>query len=101
MAVARDTGAQVTIVAAGPEGRGREIADAVTNDYSGFGVPVTTVIRDGDPASVILDVAEEQKSDLIIVGNKGMTGTRRFLLSSVPSKVAHHSECAVLIVKTT
>jgi nucleotide-binding universal stress UspA family protein len=65
------------------------------------GVEVNTYARQGDPADAILDVAEEQKADLIIVGNKGMTGAKRFLLGSVPNKVSHHAPCSVLIVRTT
>ena len=53
----------------------------------------------GDAADAILDVAEEQGSDLIVVGNKGMTGATRFLLGSVPNKVSHHAPCSVLIVR--
>ena len=52
--------------------------------------------REGDPADAILDVAEEIDADLIVVGNKGMTGARRFLLGSVPNKVSHHAPCGVL-----
>ena len=62
---------------------------------------VTTHAREGDPADAILDVAEEVKADLIVVGNKGMTGARRFLLGSVPNKVSHHAPCSVIIVRTT
>ena len=65
------------------------------------GVDVTTHARQGDPADAILDVAEEQNADLVIVGNKGMTGAKRFLLGSVPNKVSHHAPCSVLIVRTT
>jgi nucleotide-binding universal stress UspA family protein len=65
------------------------------------GVSVTTHARQGDPADAILDVAEEQNADLVIVGNKGMTGAKRFLLGSVPNKVSHHAPCSVLIVRTT
>ena len=65
------------------------------------GVEVHTHAREGDPADAILDVAEERKSDLIIVGNKGMTGAKRFLLGSVPNKVSHHAPCSVLIIRTT
>src|SRR4051794_765882 len=57
--------------------------------------------REGDPADAILDVAEERGSDLIVVGNKGMSGAKRFLLGSVPNKVSHHAPCSVLIVRTT
>ena len=62
---------------------------------------VETFARQGDAADAILDVAEEQRSGLIVVGNKGMTGAKRFLLGSVPNKVSHHAPCSVLIVRTT
>jgi nucleotide-binding universal stress UspA family protein len=65
------------------------------------GVDVEIHAREGDPADAILDVAEEQKADLIVVGNKGMTGAKRFLLGSVPNKVSHHAPCSVMIIRTT
>ena len=65
------------------------------------GVEVATYARQGDPADAILDVAEEQGADLIVVGNKGMTGAKRFLLGSVPNKVSHHAPCSVMIIRTT
>ena len=63
-------------------------------------VEVEIFARQGDPADAILDVAEERGSDLIVVGNKGMTGAKRFLLGSVPNKVSHHAPCSVLIIRT-
>jgi nucleotide-binding universal stress UspA family protein len=65
------------------------------------GVAVRTYAREGDAADAILDVAEENGADLIVVGNKGMTGAKRFLLGSVPNKVSHHAPCSVLIIRTT
>jgi nucleotide-binding universal stress UspA family protein len=65
------------------------------------GVKVETHAREGDPADAILDVAEEKGADLVVVGNKGMTGAKRFLLGSVPNKVSHHAPCSVLIIRTT
>jgi nucleotide-binding universal stress UspA family protein len=44
-------------------------------------------------------VAEAVDADLIVVGNRGMKGTRR-LLGSVPNTVAHHAACDVLVVDT-
>jgi nucleotide-binding universal stress UspA family protein len=67
----------------------------------GAGVAVETYAREGDPADAIMDVAEEQSADLIVVGNKGMTGAKRFLLGSVPNKVSHHAPCSVMIIRTT
>ena len=65
------------------------------------GLECSTHARQGDPADAILDVAEETSADLIVVGNKGMTGAKRFLLGSVPNKVSHHAPCSVLIIRTT
>jgi nucleotide-binding universal stress UspA family protein len=65
------------------------------------GVNVTTHARQGDPADAVIDVAEERKADVVIVGNKGMAGAKRFLLGSVPDKISHHAPCSVLIVRTT
>ena len=65
------------------------------------GVQATTYARQGDPADAILDVAEERGADLVVVGNRGMTGAKRFLLGSVPNKVSHHAPCSVLIIRTT
>ena len=65
------------------------------------GVKVETHSREGDPADAILSVAEDEDADLIIVGNRGMTGAQRFLLGSVPNKISHHATCSVLIIRTT
>jgi nucleotide-binding universal stress UspA family protein len=83
----------------------REDVNATLDDAAAAvrdaGVEVQTFAREGDPADAILDVAEERDSDLIVVGNKGMTGAKRFLLGSVPNKVSHHAPCSVLIIRTT
>lgn len=83
----------------------REDVDATLRDAAAqirdAGVDVETFAREGDPADAILDVAEERDADLIVVGNKGMTGARRFLLGSVPNKISHHAPCSVLIIRTT
>jgi nucleotide-binding universal stress UspA family protein len=75
--------------------------DAAAGSAKREGVEVMAHAKEGDPADAILDVAEEIKADLIVVGNKGMTGARRFLLGSVPNKVSHHAPCSVIIVRTT
>jgi nucleotide-binding universal stress UspA family protein len=54
----------------------------------------------GEPASVLMSVAEDVGADLIVVGNRGMTGKLRLFTGSVPNRVAHHAEVDVLIVNT-
>jgi nucleotide-binding universal stress UspA family protein len=77
------------------------VLDKAAGEAKKAKVDVVTHPREGDPADAILDVAEENNADLVLVGNKGMTGARRFLLGSVPNKISHHSPCDVWIVKTT
>ena len=77
------------------------VLDKAAGEAKKEGVEVVTHPREGDPADAILDVAEENDADLVLVGNKGMTGARRFLLGSVPNKISHHAPCDVWIVKTT
>ena len=83
----------------------REDVDATLADAAKgaeeAGVKVRTFARQGEAAEAILDVAEEEKADLIVVGNKGMTGAKRFLLGSVPNQVSHHAPSSVLIIRTT
>jgi nucleotide-binding universal stress UspA family protein len=71
------------------------------DDIREQGIEVEIFAREGDPADAILDVAEERSAGLIVVGTKGMTGAKRFLLGSVPNKVSHHAPCSVLIIRTT
>ena len=65
------------------------------------GIDVETHVVDAAPADAIVDVAQNVGADLIVVGNKGMRGTKRYVLGSVPNSVAHHAPCDVTIVSTT
>jgi nucleotide-binding universal stress UspA family protein len=62
------------------------------------GLEATSEAREGDPADVLCEIAEEHGADLLVVGNKGM---QRRVLGSVPNSVSHKSPCSVVIVKTT
>jgi nucleotide-binding universal stress UspA family protein len=78
------------------------LLDAATARARELGVErVRTAAREGDPADAIIGVAEELHCDLLVVGNRGMSGSKRFLLSSVPDKISHHAPCSVLIVRTS
>lgn len=75
--------------------------DSAAADAREAGVETFTHSFEGDPAEGLLDIASEVNADLIVVGNKGMTGARRFLLGSVPNNVSHHAPCSVYVVRTT
>lgn len=57
-------------------------------------------VRPREAGQALLQIAEEQGAQMIVVGNRGMTGARR-VLGSVPNHVSHHARCDVLIVSTT
>ncbi|MET0307001.1 MAG: universal stress protein [Solirubrobacterales bacterium] len=77
------------------------VLDGAAAAAKGEGIEVQTHPVEGSPSDAILNVAEETKADLIVVGNKGMTGARRFVLGSVPNNISHHAPCSVMIVQTT
>jgi nucleotide-binding universal stress UspA family protein len=85
-----------------------KIADEVDSTLSSMakklssdGVSVKTHGCAAEPADALIDVAESAKADLLVVGNRGMGGVKRFVLGSVPNKISHHSPCSVLIVHTS
>lgn len=85
----------------GPREDVNMVLDAAAAEARSQGVEVQTHPIEADPADAIIDVAEQTNADLIVVGNKGMTGARRYLLGSVPNNVSHHAPCSVIIVRTT
>src|SRR5665213_1153145 len=54
-----------------------------------------------DPPAAIVEAAEEQGADVLVVGNAGMQGRKEFLLGNVPNRVSHAARCTVVIVNTT
>ena len=59
---------------------------------------INHIIREGSPAKVILDVANEEGIDLIVMGSSGKSGFDRFIMGSVADKVVNSAKCAVLVV---
>ncbi len=62
------------------------------------GVEVTHIIKEGSPARAILEVANEENVDLIVMGSSGKSGFDRFIMGSVADKVVNSAKCAVLVV---
>jgi nucleotide-binding universal stress UspA family protein/nitrite reductase/ring-hydroxylating ferredoxin subunit len=92
-------GAGVTLVRVGDRLMGDIILKDTADRLGDVDLPVR-VIEQGDPGERIVEVARDDAHDLVVVGNKGMAGPRRFLLGSVPDTVSHLAPCDVLIVNT-
>lgn len=100
--VAADAGATLTILSAGRAARAGEVVQAEASRHADAGVAIDTKVVEGDAVSALITEARDGRYDLLVLGNKGMTGvTRFFSIGSVPNKVSHHLPCSLLIVKTT
>jgi len=84
----------------GIEAQSRSVVEHVAQRAERQGVKCETHLRDDDAAHALISVAEQVGADLLVVGNRGMSGVRR-MLGSVPNKVSHHCPCDLLIVDTT
>lgn len=72
---------------------------AIADEWSKHGVPVRTRVVLGPPAEAILDMADEERADLIALATHGRGGIGRFLLGSVAERVAHHAQVPVLLLR--
>ncbi len=100
--VAGDVGARLTIMTAGKGAKAQGVVDVAAAAHAGSGVTIDTAVVEDDPVSALIDTARAGGYDLVVVGNKGMTGVTRFLrLGAVPNKLSHHLPTSLLIVKTT
>ena len=81
-----------------PVARLRELLARQEDELRAQGLECSTLLDEGNPADVLVRLAEASGADLLVIGNKGM---RRRVLGSVPNSVTHRAPCAVLVVKTT
>ena len=63
------------------------------------GLSIKTLLLQGNPASVILDYCKKENFDLVIMGSRGMGKFKQLILGSVSSKIVHHCQCAVLLIR--
>jgi nucleotide-binding universal stress UspA family protein len=63
------------------------------------GVEPKLLLAMGDPADEIVRTAREQGFDLIVVGHRGLSPVKAFLLGSVSTRIVSHAPCSVLVVR--
>jgi nucleotide-binding universal stress UspA family protein len=80
--------------------RAEQSVDRAQQRLTNLGIESEAHLAPGEPGRALVEIAEEQGAQMIVVGNRGMTGARR-VLGSVPNHVSHHARCDVLIVSTT
>lgn len=63
------------------------------------GVQSRTVVIQGDPANQIVQLAEEEQADMIVIATHGFTGWKKFMFGSVTEKVIRYADCPVLSIR--
>lgn len=63
------------------------------------GIEPNVIIKEGNVSEQIIQYSKKSRTDLVVVGSKGLGAVLRFMLGSVSTKIANHSLCSVLIVK--
>jgi nucleotide-binding universal stress UspA family protein len=91
------TGGDETQWAYNPAAQLREILSRTETEMNEQGIACSTLVDEGDPADVLVRLADDCGADVLVIGNKGM---QRRVLGSVPKSVAHNADCSVFVVKT-
>lgn len=78
---------------------GRDMLARAMNSAGSLVPSVTGTVEQGNAAEVILRLSEQDGTDLIVLGRRGISGIERFLLGGVSSTVVSHSKCDVLVVR--
>lgn len=81
------------------EENGNHLLAEMSGKFKDSGVGIETKVLFGDPANAIIAFAEEEKIDMIVIGSKGLTGIKKFMIGSVAAKVATYAHCTVVVVK--
>ena len=81
------------------ETMGSEITSDVENTAKAAGLEAESLVLKGDPAERIVNFAEEQNVDMIVVGSHGIGGFERLVIGSVSEKVVRHAKVPVLVVR--
>lgn len=81
------------------ETEGKEIMNKAEAYAKAENVDYECKLVQGVPADEIIKIAQAEKVDLIVLGSRGLTEVRAFLLGSVSDKVSHHAKCPTLIVR--
>ncbi len=69
-------------------------------DLRGRGLEVEALVREGYPATVIVEEAESLEADLLVIGTHGLSGLKHMLLGSIAERVVQKAPCPVLTVKS-
>ena len=77
----------------------KEVTVQATRTLTDAGLKAEGRVLQGDPREALIDLARQERVDLIVVGSHGRTGLTKFLMGSVASHVVTHAPCTVTVVR--
>ena len=101
--MARRYDAELLVTQSVRNGADRAATERELIDYTAklAGPEARVIVREGqDPARDMVEIANEERIDVIVVGSVGMSGRKKFLLENIPNRISHLAPCTVVIVQT-
>ena len=90
---------EMIFIGQGLEEEGSKALDLVEAEAKKRGVKYKNIVEEGHPPAKIVEIANQENCDLIVMGTHGRTGLAHFFLGSVAEAVIHHADCPVFIVR--
>jgi nucleotide-binding universal stress UspA family protein len=79
--------------------KGEQILSEAKTAFNKENIQANTDVLEGDPPKKICEYAKVNEMDLIVIGNRGLRGLKKWVQGSVSQKVTQHATCPVLVVK--
>lgn len=79
--------------------RGKQVLNSMEEKFKAPNIHFSKILRKGDPADIIVKIAEKEKVDLLVMGT-GKSIVDKHLLGSVSEKVVHSAPCTILLIRT-
>lgn len=76
----------------------RMFLEKIEQEAKSRNIKVSLTVEEGSPGTIIVDTANKENCDLIVMGTRGLNALERTLIGSVSNYVIHHSKCPVMLI---
>lgn len=76
----------------------RMFLEKIEQEAKSRNIKVSSTVEEGSPGTIIVDTANKENCDLIVMGTRGLNALERTLIGSVSNYVIHHSKCPVMLI---
>ena len=79
--------------------KAENLINSVITDIGRHDFTITSMVEEGDPASLIIDISNKLNVDLIVLGSRGTSELGHYLIGSVANKVVQYAHKPVMVVR--